>query len=309
MALMSHNIYYLGVAGSLASLALGPGIWALVDASTHTRQVCASTSDNDVKNAQILDFAHFATCLLVFALPLYRLNLFGATKSSDTDGTETKAPMIELAYAFMFVSFGLLVGIVTISSTVCSNNNCITTDAAHTAQLNEFGLYNAQLEKMLGVEGGGDASSAVCGLNPSHFKVPGNYCPENLIGLPNCPNLETPGGAEKCLVFACNNLVEGRQSRFVISLVGLLLQIIATYFVILFENTPATLAPASGGMGSSLVQMGVIVDSADSKGVAMATEAESTMDSELLASNRSTLQALRRRPADRYSSRPGKLAF
>ncbi len=235
MILMSSNIYYLGAAGSLASLALGPGIWALVDAATHTRQVCASTSDNDVKNAQILDFAHFATCMIVFALPMYKLRKFRSENGTD-DSKKTEAPMIELAYACMFSSFALLVSIVIMSGAVCGNNNCITTNAAQNAQTQDFGVYNTQLVKMLGIEGDGENGSARCGLNPSHFKVPGNYCQENLVGLTNCPNVETPGGAEKCLVFACSNLVEGRQSRFIISLVGLLLQIIATYFVILFEH-------------------------------------------------------------------------
>jgi hypothetical protein len=221
---------------------------------------------------------------------MYRLRLFGGTKRAEDDGKETSAPMIELAYALMFASFGLLVSIVTISSTVCGDNSCITTNAANSAQVQDFGVYNAQLEKMLGVDGDGDTISARCGLNPSHFKVPGNYCQENLIGLPNCPNVKTPGGAEKCLVFACSNLVEGRQSRFVISLVGLLLQIMATYFVILFENTPAApLAPA--------VAMGYMQVSA---GVPAALP---------IGKPDGLLKARRRRPLAHYSSRPGKLAF
>jgi hypothetical protein len=234
---MSNNIYYLGAAGSLASLALGPGIWALVDAATHTRQVCASTSDNDVKSAQILDFAQFATCLLVFALPLYRLRAFHGAEGGREGREDKDAPpgtIAKVAYAFMFASFGLLVSIVIISGNVCGNNKCITTEAANDAQVQNGGTYRAQVVHMLGI----DNPCAGQYFGPSYFKIAGNYCPENVKSSGNlCATKPTHlGGAEKCLVFACSNLVEGRQARFVISLVGLLLQIAAMYFIILFEQ-------------------------------------------------------------------------
>lgn len=232
---MSNSIYYLGAAGSLASLALGPGIWALVDATTHTRQVCASTADSNVKNARILDFAQFFTCMLVFALPLYRLRIFRNTGNAQLshhpppDGEITK-----LAYAFMFSSFAVLVSIVIISGVVCSDNKCITTDAANDAQVGDQGTYHAQVHKMIGVEPGCTNGGS---FHPAYFKVPGNYCPENVIPISaGCGAATDPGGAEQCLVFACSNLVEGRQARFVTSLLGLLLQIIAMYLVLLFEQ-------------------------------------------------------------------------
>jgi len=241
MNLMSNSIYYLGAAGSLASLALGPGIWALVDAAAHTRQVCASTSDNLVNTAQILDFAHFATCLLVFALPLYRLRAFRGTESERKEDKQKGAPpgaIAKVAYAFMFASFGLLVSIVIISGHVCGNNKCITTEAANDAQVQNGGTYRAQVVNMLGV----DTRCVQTSFTPTYFKIAGNYCPENVNkSLSTCSFKAThTGGAEKCLVFACSNLVEGRQARFVISLVGLLLQIVAMYFVILFEQAFAT---------------------------------------------------------------------
>mgnify|MGYP003389394008 CR=1 FL=1 len=232
---MSNSIYYLGAAGSLASLALGPGIWALVDATTHTRQVCASTTDNHVKNAMILDFAQFFTCMLVFALPLYRLRIYhGAENAQLPRHPPPSGEITKLAYAFMFSSFAVLVSIVIISGLVCSDNNCITTDAANDAQVQNNGPYHAQVHKMIGVK---QSCTNGGSFQPAYFKVPNNYCPENVISISaSCGAATDPGGAEKCLVYACSNLVEGRQARFVTSLMGLLLQIIAMYLVLLFEQ-------------------------------------------------------------------------
>lgn len=283
---MSNSIYYLGAAGSLASLALGPGIWALVDATTHTRQVCASTTDSHVKNAMILDFAQFFTCMLVFALPLYRLRiLHGAEDAKLPRDAPPSGEINKLAYAFMFSSFAVLVSIVIIAGLVCADNNCITTDAANDAQVQEFGLYHSQVHKMIGVEH--DCTSEQFKY-PGYFKVPNNYCRENVVSIAtSCGGATDPGGAEKCLVYACSNLVEGRQARFVTSLMGLLLQIIAMYLVLLFEQAQGKIQ-GQGGATSNYA-------------------AVPTGEVELV--DMRPRQGLRHRVTAQHSSTPGKLEF
>ena len=281
---MSNSIYYLGAAGSLASLALGPGIWALVDATTHTRQVCASTTDNHVKNAMILDFAQFFTCMLVFALPLYRLRIYhGAENAQPPRHPPPAGEITKLAYAFMFSSFAVLVSIVIISGLVCSDNNCITTDAANDAQVGDYGTYHAQVHKMIGV---GPNCLNTQFQQPGYFKVPNNYCPENVISTStSCGAATDPGGAEKCLVYACSNLVEGRQARFVTSLMGLLLQIIAMYLVLLFEQA---------------------VEEIQRRATTIITALPAN---KVLGANTSLRPELRRRVAVQHSSASGKIQF
>jgi len=212
------------------------GIWSLVDSLGKTKYVCASITDDAVKDAQALDVAHFITAFLTLCLPLYRLRWL--EQHDQPLKSNKKTPQLaNLAAVVGIFSFGLVMLIAVKHGTVCSDNNCITNTAVSSALSNDLNSFNAQVASMIGTTAPTESRVFMCNdaLNPNFFRVAQNYCSISLKDL-FCDSI-TSYNAERCLVYACSDLVPGRIERYVISLISMLLQISSVYFLILYERS------------------------------------------------------------------------
>lgn len=226
----------LAIAGHMAAIGLVAGVWALVNATANTKYVCTGESDTYVTSAQWLDAGHFATAFATSCLVLYCQN-------------EAKATAQQARLAEVFCGLGGLIFLSTVITTasVCSNGDCITNAAVDLARFgNDRTTYNLQVKSMLGIKSGAgsDVTQYPCGnlMSPTFFSTPRNYCASATVNAGSCETT-TVSSAERCLVYACSNLVPGDVTRYTISMVCLIVQVAGA--AVLAVHLRRAVAPAT----------------------------------------------------------------
>ena len=232
---MSRKVY-ITAAGHLSSMGLVAGVWALVNATANTKYVCEGTSDAYVSTARWLDIGQFCTAFATVCLVLYR------QLRSEPD-----KPDLQLAVLVeVFGGVTALVFLTTVITTasVCSSNRCITSDAASDAMHGvDTDLFTRQVDHMIGLQTAKTTSTYTCNghLDPWTFQSPSNYCESFIRG--ECGNSAGVITSERCLVFACSNLVPGDVARYTISMICMVLQMLAAAAMVVHERN---LEPTGG---------------------------------------------------------------
>ena len=222
----------LALAGHLAAVGLVGGIWALVNATSNTKYVCADTSDTYVMSARWLDAGQFTTAFATSCMVLYR-------QWTNNRPTPQFAVLVEVRGALGVLIYLILV--VTTAS-VCGNDKCIT-DAAVSESGRDPARFQRQASNMAGVSQS-STSTYPCGnqLDPTWFDSPTNYCPIEIAQVCGQSDDGSSGvTAERCLVFACSSQVPGVLERYILSMICLLAQILATVVLAVHvrRNLPA----------------------------------------------------------------------
>jgi len=297
------ELYYLAVGGALASLAVVAGIWALFDAAGHSKYVCGTDTDDTVTNARIMDIGHFVTAFLTLCLPLYRARWLERDSGSKD---EPKPQLANLAAVVAFLSFLLLIISIVEHGSVCSENKCITSVAASNADSGDYGLFNAQVGKMVGLsDTAGNAFLCNHHLTPAYFRIAQDYCALNLGDLQCTTPMTDMGAAERCLVYACSDLVEGRLERYIFSLVSIMMQIAGAYLMVLYERTRMANYTPSTAPQAALVpkELAAADDSTDDSSALL----RQTRASVLLA--HTSASGLRKRNETFYNTESGDINF
>jgi len=222
----------LALAGHLSAIGLVAGVWALVNASANTKYVCGGSSDAYVTTARWLDIGQFITAFATSSLVFIRQ----AAKDDSKSGPQL-AVLAEVCGGLSALIF--LTTVITTGS-VCSNNKCITSEAAYNAMHGiETEPYHRQVNYMIGITPTANETGTMfpCGgnLDPYWFQSPINYCPTT-INTPCLGYGATVVTAERCLVFACSDLVPGGLARYTISTWCLILQTIAAVILAVHER-------------------------------------------------------------------------
>lgn len=205
-------------------------LYSFVDAIGSSKYMCVDSSDKWIVASKALDWCQGVTSFIIIVLAYF---CYDARTLEDPQLNTLR----NRVYAFAAVSVLLLLFVVVAHGIVCkpSSGKCVSSEAAQQAAtgVNTYG-YSTETVSMIG-----DTEPLkiyACGniITPDYFTDPHNSCPAAINQY--CGKPDDPSGAYRCMVYACNNIVPGNERRYVMSMLGLVMQVILCLFLVIELN-------------------------------------------------------------------------
>jgi hypothetical protein len=197
----------------LTGVGLANSIVALVEVLSSVKYVCVDTDDDMVTAAQVLDWARAVSGFLLCVIVGYGYSRKGVLVKGAKDIYYTNVSAVMLA-----LMATLFIGVIQ-QSEAC--HNCIS-DAQET--------FTEDTRRMLG--------GARCALNfrMVDFKIPENYCRDQLQLACGLLTLPTNIYAERCLIYSCSSLPHGFSFRYIYGIFGMTCQLCVCLMILMHDS-------------------------------------------------------------------------
>lgn len=194
----------------LTGVGLANSIVALVEVLSSVKYVCVDSDDDMVTAAQVLDWSRAISGFLLCVVVGYGYSKRGHMAAKDMYYNNVSA----VGMALMATLF---LGVIQ-QSEAC--HNCIS-EAPDT--------FSEDTRRMLG------------GARCSHFrmvdfKIPENYCRDQLQNTCGVVNLPPNIYAERCLVYSCSSLPHGFSFRYIYGIFGMMCQLCVCLVLLMHES-------------------------------------------------------------------------
>ena len=195
----------------LTGVGLANSIVALVEVLSSVKYVCVDSDDDMVTAAQVLDWSRAVFGFLLCVIVGYGYSKRHHMTAKDMYYNNVSAVMLALMAT-------LFIGVIQ-QSEAC--HNCIS-DAPDT--------FTEDTRRMLG--------GARCAMNfrMVDFKIPENYCRDQLQLACGLLTLPTNIYAERCLVYSCSSLPHGFSFRYIYGIFGMTCQLCVCLLLLMHES-------------------------------------------------------------------------
>jgi len=197
----------------MAGLGLANSVVALVEVLSAVKYVCVDSDDDMVTAAQVLDGSRavcgFLLCVIVGYGYMRRVELSRGSKGVYYDN---------VAAVMLALMATLFIGVVQ-QSEACTN--CVT---------DELTTFTDDTRRMLG--------GAACAVNfrAVHFKIPENYCRDQLQLACGTVLLPAKIYAERCLIYSCSALPHGYSFRYIYGIFGMTCQLCVCLLLLMHDG-------------------------------------------------------------------------
>lgn len=214
-------------------------LYSFVDAIGSSKYMCVDSSDKWIVASKALDWCQGVTSFIIIVLAYFCYD-------ADTLKPGPLQTLRKQVYGFAALSVILLLFVVVTHGIVCkpSSGKCVSSEAAQQAAtgVNTYG-YSTETSSMIGDTSPGSVYACGNRITPDYFTDPHNSCPAAINTY--CNGASDPSGPYRCMVYACNNIVPGNERRYVMSMLGLVMQVILCLFLVIELNNKSTEEPAN----------------------------------------------------------------